>query len=60
MAQTVKNLPANAGELGSVSGLGRFAGEGNDYPLQPKYERRRVCIRKTLNKRFDSQKIDSM
>ena len=24
----------NAGELGSISGLGRSSGEGNDYPLQ--------------------------
>jgi len=25
----VKNLPANAGDAGSVPGLGRFPGEGN-------------------------------
>ena len=25
----VKNLPANAGDVGSVPGLGRFPGEGN-------------------------------
>ena len=24
----------NAGDLGSVPGLGRYAGEGKDYPLQ--------------------------
>ena len=29
VAQTVKNLPANAGDLGSIPGLGRFPGEGN-------------------------------
>ena len=29
-----KNLPANAGALGSVSGSGRFPGEGNGNPLQ--------------------------
>ena len=34
MAQIVKNLPANAGEPGSISGSGRFPGEGNNYPLQ--------------------------
>ena len=28
----VKNLPA--GDLGSITGLGRSFGEGNDYPLQ--------------------------
>ena len=30
----VKNLPANAGELGSVPGLRRSHGEGNVNPLQ--------------------------
>ena len=30
----VKNLPANAGDVGSIPGLGRFPGEGNGYPLQ--------------------------
>ena len=30
----VKNLPANAGDLGSIHGLGRSPGEGNGYPLQ--------------------------
>ena len=30
----VKNLPANAGDPGSVPGLGRSPGEGNDYLLQ--------------------------
>ena len=30
----VKNPPANAGDLGSVPGLGRFPGEGNDNQLQ--------------------------
>ena len=29
VAQTVKNLLANAGDLGSIPGLGRFPGEGN-------------------------------
>ena len=29
-----KNLPANAGDLGLITGLGRSPGEGNDYPLQ--------------------------
>ena len=30
----VKNLPARAGYVGSIPGLGRFPGEGNGYPLQ--------------------------
>ena len=34
MAQCVKNLPTNAGDMGSVSGMGRSPGEGNGNPLQ--------------------------
>ena len=30
----VKNLLANAGDMGLIPGLGRSPGEGNDYPLQ--------------------------
>ena len=30
----VKNLPANAGDKGSISGLGRSPGDGNGNPLQ--------------------------
>ena len=30
----VENSPDNAGEMGSIPGLGRSAGEGNDNPLQ--------------------------
>ena len=30
----VKNLPANAGDSGSIPGLGRSHGEGNGNPLQ--------------------------
>ena len=30
----VKNLPANAGDVGLISGLGRSPGEGNGNPLQ--------------------------
>ena len=29
VAQTVKRLSINAGDLGSISGSGRFPGEGN-------------------------------
>ena len=30
----VKNLPANAGDVGSIPGLGRSSGEGTGNPLQ--------------------------
>ena len=30
----VKNLPASPGDVGSISGLGRFPGGGNGNPLQ--------------------------
>ena len=30
----VKNLPANAGDVGSIPGSGRYPGEGDGYPLQ--------------------------
>ena len=30
----VKNLPANAGDTGSIPGAGRSPGEGNGNPLQ--------------------------
>ena len=30
----IKNLPANAGDAGSIPGSRRSAGEGNGYPLQ--------------------------
>ena len=30
----VKNLPANAGDVGSIPGSDRCPGEGNGYPLQ--------------------------
>ena len=33
-SSVVKNLSANAGEVGSVPGSGRSPGEGNDNPLQ--------------------------
>ena len=33
VAQMVKNLACNAGDLGSIPGLGRSPGEGNGYPL---------------------------
>ena len=34
MAQMVKNLSANAGDLGSIPGSGRYPGEGNGNPHQ--------------------------
>ena len=34
MAQRVKNLPANAGDMGLIPGLGRSPGEGNGNTVQ--------------------------
>ena len=34
VAQTVKRLADNAGDLGSIPGSGRYSGEGNGNPLQ--------------------------
>ena len=31
---TGKESTCNAGDLGSIPGLGRYPGEGKDYPLQ--------------------------
>ena len=33
----IKNLPANAGDSGSIPGLGRSLGGGNGNPLQYSY-----------------------
>ena len=33
-SSVVKNLPANVGDSGSISGSGRSPGEGNGSPLQ--------------------------
>ena len=33
VAQMVKESACNAGDLGSIPGLGRYPGEGNGYPL---------------------------
>ena len=40
----VKNLPANAGDTGSVPGWGRSAGVGNGNPL--KYS----CLKNSMNR----------
>ena len=34
VALVVNNLPANAGDVGSIIGMGRPPGEGNGNPLQ--------------------------
>ena len=47
VALVVKNLPANAGDIkdmGSIPGLGRSTGEGNDNPL------RYSCLDNPMNK----------
>ena len=41
----VKNLPASAGDLGSIPGSGRSPGEGNGNPLQ--YS----CLGNSMDKR---------
>ena len=33
----VRNPPANAGDMGSIPGSGRYPGEGNVNPLQYSY-----------------------
>ena len=43
-APLVKNLPANAGDLGSIPGLGKFPREGNGKPLQ--YS----CLRNSMDR----------
>ena len=35
VALVVKNLPANAGDVGSIPGWGRSPGEGHGNPLLP-------------------------
>ena len=45
MAQTVKSLSINVGDLGSIPGSGRFPGEGNGNPFQ--YS----CPRKSYGRR---------
>ena len=40
----VKNLPANAGDAGSVSGWGKSSGEGNGYP--PQYS----CLKNSMDR----------
>ena len=44
VAQTVKNSPANAGDVGSNPGLGRSSGERNGNPLQ--YS----CLEKSMDR----------
>ena len=39
----VKNLPANAGDAGSIPGLGRSPGEGNVNPLQHPCLKNSMC-----------------
>ena len=39
-SSVIKNLPANAGDIGSIPGLGRAPGEGNGHLLQ--YSRLRI------------------
>ena len=43
-ASVVANLPANAGDTGSISGLGRSPGKGNSNPLQDS------CLRNPIDR----------
>ena len=45
-----KEHDCNVGDLGSISGLGRFAGEGKGYPLQ--YS----CLETPMDRRAWDQK----
>ena len=45
MALVVKNLPANAGDVGLIPGSGRSHGEGNGNPFQYSYlEKQRSLV----------------
>ena len=44
----VKNLPANAGDTGSVPESGRSPGEGNGNPLQPVFLPGKSCGQRSL------------
>ena len=44
VAQTVKTLPANVEDLGSIPGLGRYAGEENGFTLQ------HSCLEKSMDR----------
>ena len=41
----VKHLPANAGEAGSIPGLGKYLGVGNGNPIQY------ICLRNSMDPR---------
>ena len=43
-----KESACNAGDMGSISGLARFPGEGNGYPLQYKIIIWHVCWKNYL------------
>ena len=49
----VKNLPANAGDVGSNPGSRRFLGEGNGNPCQ------KSCLRNTMD-REETVQLQSM
>ena len=58
----VKKLPANAGDVGSIPGLGRFSREGNGNPLQYSYLENpidRVVLLATVPGVTESRTLDS-
>ena len=50
-SSVVKNLPANAGDMGLIPGLGRSPGGGNGNPLQ--YS----CLENPMDRRAWQEKI---
>ena len=48
----VKSLPTNAGDVGSITGLGRSPGGGNDNPLQ--YS----CLENSMGRRLVLQSME--
>ena len=56
MVLVVKNPPVNAGDIrdaGSIPGLGRSPGQGNDNPLQHSYLENSMDNSMELNSRGD-------
>ena len=50
----VKNLPANAGDTGSIPGLGRSPGEGNGNPFQYSLHEQRCLVATVLGVAIES------
>ena len=53
-ASAVKNLPANAGDTGSIPGLGGSPGEGNGNPFQYSLHEQRCLVVTVLGVAIES------